>query len=103
MTAAISFNGFNFSLIARQYIHKDVGKRGPVAFCNGVEWGLLCTDEWLSVTCPCCHEQRHDRSPLSAGELFEGVRATGPGTRRPLTSGEASATLSRSVALSRAR
>lgn len=68
--------------------HRDVGdKSGPRGFCNGDEFAL-CTEDWLDVTCPACHEQRSDKAPLSNKEIVYGKRATGPGTSRPLTAEE---------------
>lgn len=71
-------------------IHKDVGKKkeGPIALCTGDEHGVVCTDEWLAVTCEACHEQRHPQAPLSRDERITGTRATGPNASRPLSQDE---------------
>lgn len=68
-------------------VHKDVGKKkdGPSAFCTGQESGVVCTDEWLDVTCAACHARRHPQAPLSLDERARQLRAIAPGLHRPLT------------------
>lgn len=73
---------------APEVTHKDVGKHDPIAFCTGAEYGVACTDEWLDVDCPACHEKRHEQAPLSDREIMSGLRATGPKSTRRLTPGE---------------
>lgn len=66
--------------------HRDVGgDRGPRALCSGAESGVICTDDWLAVTCQACFDARHPDAPLCRRELTSGVRATAPGERRALT------------------
>lgn len=73
--------------------HYDVGKREPIAFCNGDEYAT-CADEWLTVTCPACHAKRApQKAPLSRGERDGMVRATGADTTRPLSKEELAADL----------